>query len=214
MSSVHDQQILHQIENGLRAYDRAFYLRFALGQSVLRWAAPIGLVWMATAASAAQVTRAARAATAAGRGAAGAAAGRARSAALALRLILAKAGSNRAVRPAWAHEGCATPVRGDAGRGEQPAQCSNRRKGVGSRRPARLRPPGWAPKAGGPSAWTSLASFLEKASAEITADRALRQTLPCATSRRDWADPARTRIHLALTTLIERAQQAMRPAAN
>jgi len=105
VSSVHDQQILHQIENGLRAYDRAFYLRFALGQSVLRWAAPIGLVWMATAASAAQVTRAARAATAAGRGAAGAAAGRARSAALALRLILAKAGSNRAVRPAWAARG-------------------------------------------------------------------------------------------------------------
>jgi len=55
VSSVHDQRILHQIETGLRAYDRAFYRRFALGQSVLRWARPIGLMWMAAAASAAQV---------------------------------------------------------------------------------------------------------------------------------------------------------------
>ena len=102
MSSVHDQQILHQIETGLRVYDRAFYRRFALGQSALRWAAPIGLMWMAAAASAAQVARAARAATAAGRRAARSAAGRARSAALAFWLILARAGSSRAVRLAWA----------------------------------------------------------------------------------------------------------------
>ena len=102
MSSVPDQQILHQIETGLRAYDRAFYRRFALGLSVLRWAAPIGLMWTAAAVGAALLARAARAATAAGRGAARSAAGRARSAAMALRLILARAGSNRAVRPARA----------------------------------------------------------------------------------------------------------------
>ena len=102
MSSVPDQQILHQIETGLRAYDRAFYRRFALGQSVLRWARPIGLMWMAAAASAAQVARAARAATAAGRRAARAAAGRARSAALAFWLILTRAGPSRAIRPGWA----------------------------------------------------------------------------------------------------------------
>src|SRR5262249_35186483 len=102
VSSVYDQQILHQIETGLRASDRAFYRRFALGQSALRWAAPIGLMWMAAAASAAPVARAPQPATAPGTRAARAAAGRRRSAAMALRLILARAGSNRAVRPAWA----------------------------------------------------------------------------------------------------------------
>src|SRR5215467_7279788 len=59
-----------------------------------------------------------------------------------------------------------------------------------------------------PDAWTGQASFLEKAGAEITADRALRQVCTYQISRRDWADHARARMQLALTKLIECAQQA------
>jgi len=100
VSSVHDQQILHQIEDGLRADDRAFCRRLALTQSALRWPAPIGLLLMAAAAGEALVARAARAVIAARRRAAMAVTGRIRSAAMAFRLIATRAGSNLAVRTA------------------------------------------------------------------------------------------------------------------
>lgn len=72
MFSAHDQQILRQIEDGLRELDRGFCRKFTLRLGALRWAAPAGprRLVMAAAAAAALLACAALAAAAAARRAA------------------------------------------------------------------------------------------------------------------------------------------------
>jgi len=46
MFSASEQQILRQIENGLRADDRRFCVRFARQQRAMGWARLLVLVWL------------------------------------------------------------------------------------------------------------------------------------------------------------------------